>query len=330
MTDEERSEALNAAAGNLKKIAASRGALSGVFYFAGDAKAKNCGLIVNLQKRDPKGAKTAAAGKKLRKSIQGAKFARGTVEFGTKLTFVIHQGTAAAVLIKKSFTTVLSKEYGLRPLTRAVIRAADGTEELSATEAEETANAEGAEDGAGQGQEQAPAMSAEEQAELAQLLAELESEGPEISNATKALNASFLSADSALEETEALMEEALGQAANIEERLGNIDREKDPDAWASAYAELNEARFKLAELNFSGPEPFPAPGQLLSEADRAIMGAAVGESLLALRRQLLSFSGEIDSQAKERSPQELDALAGTYHQMVGNYQRQLVALSEEL
>ena len=60
------------------------------------------------------------------------------------------------------------------------------------------------------------------------------------------------------------------------------------------------------------------------------MGAAVGESLLALQRQLQSFSGEIDSQAKERSPEELDALAGTYHQMVGNYQRQLVALSEEL
>ena len=57
------------------------------------------------------------------------------------------------------------------------------------------------------------------------------------------------------------------------------------------------------------------------------MGAAVGESLLALQRQLQSFSGEIDSQAKERSPEELDALAGTYHQMVGNYQRQLVALS---
>ena len=119
---------------------------------------------------------------------------------------MIHQGTAAAVLIKKSFTTVLSKEYGLRPLTRAVIRAAGGDEEAGSSEAE-AANAE--ETGEFAGQEQDLVMSTEEQAELAQLLAELESEGPAISNATEALNASFLSAESALEETEALMEEAL-------------------------------------------------------------------------------------------------------------------------
>ena len=259
--DEAITAAAQAAAGALKKIRAGKGKLVGYFYYVGDTRGKQAALVVTLQARDKKGTKASSEGKKLRKLIPGAKFSRGTVSVdGSKLIFELRAGSASGGHVKSGFKkSGLADVSGLGVLKKAVIRKG-GVDEADDDEQGSTA-AEAA----------APDSTVEETfddidpAELAALLADQE----ELGELTDEVD-SFLAGDDVQAEIGEQIAEQLTALSALE-----AAEPRDDKAIAAA-------RRALAELAYTGPNPFPEVGQPLDPETRAILSGAVESAVKAL------------------------------------------------
>lgn len=309
------------AASSLKKILSSGGTVKGAFYFAADGKLKEAGILIYLA---AKAAKANSEGKKLRKSIPSARFARGVVDVhNNRPLFVIHGGNASPALVKKACKNVLSKRDGLRFLSRALAKMSEdeGVEEdeLNENEGERAAI------------DQSLQLSPEEEAELKALTEELDTE--QVSQDVEQLFKSFTSADTSSQELAELNRERLQDVTAKEEALGAL--EKPSDAWTKAYAELREARFALAETNYAGPDPFPGVDEPLEGAAAAVLSAAVEGTMRFLATELSRLQAELTAleaslasgQVSETEIRDRRTLLTTTS---GAYDRQLIALQGEL
>ena len=135
---EERAGLVAQAAGVLKKIIASRGALLGVFYVVVDGQGKDAVLVATLASKDKQGARAINQGRPYRKLLKGSRFARGEISLDErKLIFTIHQGTANKKGVQAALRELLSEEKGLTALKKALVRMASGDEEDTSQEAGE-------------------------------------------------------------------------------------------------------------------------------------------------------------------------------------------------
>ena len=237
-------EIINSSAGSLKslkKVLASRGRLQGNFYYAGDTKGHSAGIVVTLTARDPKGAKATAQGKPLRKIITGAKFARGTVSaVGSKLTFVVHSGTASVGHMRLGFKKAFAdgELKSLKALLRKSIVKSPGGEESRPDSEDEAADS----DEPALNEETAyQELSVKERAELAELI---DVQG-DLDERNQDLQASFLSAAEADQEFEE-------QLAELEERVETLLM-----AHPIKTDALRAARAELAAVQHTGPDVFP-------------------------------------------------------------------------
>lgn len=300
-------------AGSLKKIVAGKGKFNGVFYYASNVKSTEAGVVVQLSNKDPKGGKTATAGKTLRKSITAAKFARGVVDFDKGLLFVIHQGNASASLMLKTFKKNLSKVEGLRFLAKAKVqqKGEEAIGEGGALTAEESADL---------------TLSEHELLELKELNTAIDKgTAKNISEVMGDLLESFLSIDEVENEQSELMTERLLQAEKIDQELAQIDKSTDKNTWEAKFRDLQEARFSIAEINYVGEEPFPEVGATMSDQDIQVMAAAVNASMYELRRQLYILLDEIQNQVG-LSTEEVQEKRSQYTAVLSRYQSQLVPL----
>ena len=313
MKEAEKKSMQKKSSGALRKIVAGKGKFNGVFYYASNGKSTEAGLVVNLSNKDPKGGKTATQGKTLRKSISGAKFARGVVEFDTGLLFVIHQGNASPSLILKTFKKNLSKTEGLRFLAKAKVQQ-KGEEvmgeggELTAEEASDLK------------------LSSTEVAEIKKLNSDIDSGTVQnINEVMGDMLQSFLSMEDVEDEQSELMAERLLQAEKTDNELAQIDKKTDKNEWEAKFRELQQARFSIAEINYVGEDPFPEVGATMSPQDLQIMGAAVNASIYELRRQLYALLDEIQNQIG-LSNEEVKEKRVQYTAVLRRYQRQLMPL----
>lgn len=309
------------AASSLKKILSSGGTVKGAFYFAADSKLKDAGVIIYLAS---KAAKADSEGKKLRKSIASARFARGVVDVhNSRPLFIVHNGNASPELLKKACKTVLSKRDGLRFLSRALARLAEAQgveeDELEENEADKKAIAASLE------------LTPEEEAELKALEDELDAS--EVGQDAEAIFKSFLSADTAEQELVELNAERLADTTAKEAALERLPR-PSPE-WDAAYEELREARFAFAETNYAGPDPFPEIGEELDEAARATMSAAIEGTMRFLRAQLQRVQIELEELTKliesgDIAMQDVRDRHQSRRATASSYQRQLEALEMEM
>ena len=233
----------------LKKILASRGKLLGNFYFAGDTKGRQAGLVVTLTARDPKGAKATARGKKLRASIDGAKFARGTVQIkGPRLLFVLHTGSATCDHVKRAFKRSFLSDAAA-PVKRLLKRALVGTPE-TAPEAIEDAP----EDGVAE-EELFSELSAKERADVWALIEQQDT----LAAQNALLEDSFLSA-AAADAEEADHRAGLARQVRWHEAQDPVDAE-----------ELAAARWALAEAVSTSPTVLAEPPSALPEDVAALV-----------------------------------------------------------
>lgn len=274
----------------LRKIVASKGDLQGNFYFAADAKLSDAGLAVTLSTRDPKGAKVAASGKKLRKEIRGARFGRGLLSArGSRLVFELHSGSAPVDLLRKALKTRLCEADGLGFLRKSIVT----TPGAEPTEADDDSSDEVVT------ADEAVVLSAEEQAELE---AVVRTQGD-----LKALNGrlkeSFLSAQAAEREQGQLVVEQLSQIQELERGSGDD-------------AALAEARDALAALIYTGRDPLPPPGQRLSPQVLQVLKASIAsaeQSIGALFWDAMRTISDLRS-SSESDDLSGDALSGAYRE----------------
>ena len=278
MPDEKLREQINgSAASAIKKIIASKGRIKGNFYYVGDVSGTDAGLVITLSTRDAKGTKVIVLGKKLRKDVRNGKYGLGTVFIkDNKLLFEQSAGTLSAAHIKTGFKKNLCKLDGLRFLSRAVVRKAGAPEEeepsasvMEGAEEEETLSA-------ADFASVLADLSPEEQEELGALARE--QEVLEQSNAT--LAAAFSNAESD--------DEILEQA--IESSMDNINKLASSGA---SMAEIQHARFELAELMYVGEEPFQEVGGALPASMCAILSAATDDALGVLQAKHARTSAQV-------------------------------------
>ena len=210
----------------LKKIAAAKGRLQGNFYFACNGAASTAGLVVTLTARDSKGSKATAAGKKLRKAIPGAKFARGTVTSdGKRLVLTLYTGNATISHVKKSIKSAF-EDKAMAALKR-LLRTA------------KLANPAGEESGPEESAEPELGLSPSERKELEKLI---EKQGPLVEQSAE-LMGSFLSVHE--------------EAAEREEIVGTLTEEIKAmeAAGLEGLDALQEKRRQLAEALSIGDLP---------------------------------------------------------------------------
>jgi len=240
----------------LKKLRAAKGRLQGNFYWAGDTRHEEAHLYVTLSSKDKKGQKALAKGKELRKQVTGAKFGRGLVRArGSKLVFELHSGTAPISLLKKSFIRNLSNLDGLKYLKQALVLApTDDVEEADAA-----MNAELA--AAGEAPMADEVLSDDERTELeADVAAQAE-----IADLNAQLAEVFLST----EETENAVAEMVAASLEV---IAALKATEPVDVNA-----LRAEQAALAESMWTGAEPFPEPGQALSDDVREVLSSALDQ-----------------------------------------------------
>ena len=121
----------------LKKIIASKGKLTGNYYYLGIANGKEAALVITLSAKDKTGMLAAGKGKALKSIFTNPLFSRGLVSFvSKKLVFSHVKGNARPTVIKKGFKETLSKESGMAFLKKAIFKSPDTAEE--AVDPEET------------------------------------------------------------------------------------------------------------------------------------------------------------------------------------------------
>lgn len=287
MPDERlREQITGGAASALKKIIASKGKVKGNFYYVGDVSGTDVGVVITLSTRDAKGTKVIVLGKKLRKDIRNGKYGMGTVCIkDNKLLFEQSAGTLSAAHIKNGFKKTLSLQNGLKFLSRAVVRKASASteEEVDApvsTESSAPASAATTEE-----QETFSAadfasvladLSAEEQKELGALVGEQQT--------LDQSNATLVTAFSNAQDDDAVLEQA------IESSMDNITKLSSSGA---SMAEIQHARFELAELMYVGEEPFQEVGGVLPKHMCAILSAATDDALSVLQAKHARTSAQI-------------------------------------
>jgi hypothetical protein len=292
----DNSEQLQATAADslksLKKIIASRGKLQGNFYYVGHPKGDEAAIVITLTARDPKGTKATARGKALRRVINGAKFAQGTViSSGSKLSFELHAGNATRDHMKAGFKRGFEDKdlKSLKALLRKARFHAPGS-----TEPEEAVDEEV--DGSLAEEEDAAVadLSVRERAELIELI--------EIQGDLQVRNRELAQALQAAEAAQRELE------AQISALTDEIERAEAADPTDPRLTELQQ---QLAELFYVGEDPYPGGGQPMHTIDRVLL--AVSSTLtveqdgppdgVAYRKALLSWDF-----AKRRSAERLAAL----------------------
>lgn len=291
---------------NLKKVLASRGKLQANFYFAGDTKGREAGLVVTLTARDTKGSKAASHGKKLRKEIAGAKFARGTVNTkGSKLQFILHSGTASKDHIKIGFKKAFLGDWAkaLKAMLRkAIVQLAGKGEKPEAIDEEaetieDTPTPEITEDTA------FAELSIKERAELAELI----NVQGDLNDRNRELESSFLS-------TKEADEEYAEQLSEVQDAIASL-KSADP---VNEEA-LQQKREELAAISGTGGDPFP-------ESIGAPLDVDTSE-LLSLAMQNLENA---QPAAKPSDVQELQAAVEGYRSAFALVSRQLETLRKAL
>ncbi|MEL6344292.1 MAG: hypothetical protein AAFV53_14330 [Myxococcota bacterium] len=273
----------------LKQIIKGNGKIQGYFYFAGDKSAANAALVVRTAKggdNDPAASKVASEGKKLRKAIPNAKFARGKlVGKSSAPIFELHGGNADKGLLKKAFKTNLSTLDGLRFLKAAAFVAKGATDEAPELDT--------------------AALSEEEQQAIAADLEmneeELQAFTAEAEAGIKALDAAFLDAD---EEMEEILQEKLQKIAELESGPRPLSEE--------AAQAVQEARYELAEQTYVGSDPFPEIGAPLDAQSIRLLEAAITNAVQILERQITKTRDEIAESHKRvlsMSPEQQVAFA---------------------
>lgn len=258
-------ENIEEAAAAIKKIRGSGGKLQGNFYYAGTGKG-GAALVVTLLARDKQGQKALTAGKKMRKLVKGAKFARGTVTMdGGKLLFTQHSGSASLNHLKQDFKKDLGTKDGMRALRSALLKKFDQqtAEVVDPDEAPDTT---------------APTLTEAEAAEVETLKGE--------QNKIADLNgqlAEFLSeADAQQEHAEQIAE----QMTAVNKALRKSPRDDEA---------VRQARAELASVMAIGDDPFPQEGQQLSSAIT---------NILALSLERLAQPSKEAAQAEETQSDE--------------------------
>jgi hypothetical protein len=278
-------DAAKEAAGTLKKIRAAKGKLKGNFYFAGDTRGKEAGLVVTLQARDPKGSKATTQGKAIRKEIKGAKFAQGIVSVdGSALLFELYAGTASKDHVKLGFKKSLSELPGLGILKKALLKKGGDktdTADVADESAPETPPVP----------EVTEALSDLDEAELKELMAAQETLG----NLNDELM-DFLSDDNTEAERGEQLAEQLTELASL------------TSAEPRDEAAISAARRALAELAYTGSDPFPEVGAPLTAEARALLSGAIDGAVAALSRYLtraIEEIGEIHATVSSSAPTEI-------------------------
>ena len=293
MSDESeaRSEALKSSLKILKKILGGRGEIQGNFYYAGDSGGKIGVLVATLSARDRSGKKAVDAGKPFRKSISGAKFARGTITVSKgKLLFLHQGGSASPSMMKKGFKNgvVDDKVGGVKALgflARASIRA-DKAEDDAAppSTAASAAPESGDEDLEGE------AFTEEELALLsdgaldAQELTGLLKEQGDLRDLNLQLREQFSSARALEQERTEQLTESLDELSTLEARIRSLP--EDSEEAAALRGEQRDLRRSLAASLYTGPDPFPEVGAPVDPGTRELLSAALLEAQGLLDRQV--------------------------------------------
>jgi hypothetical protein len=279
----------------------------GHFYFAGDAKGSNAGLVVTLASKDPKGMKAATLGKKIRKEIKGAKFAVGTVQLeNKKYVFEINSGSASKSIIMAGFKKNLSLEKGLEFLkSRSLVRNA-GSEKPAANVEKETPSKDGSEEIEFADLLGAVSLSEEELLDLTDAI-------PSLAEMTQTLSGVFgepMLSDEELvrqedERMAELINEGVQKCSGISTQLNELSgqlllvegAERDEILAQIAIVEerLQLERFELAEQLYVGDDPFPDPVSDLPPEIREVIGASVSDSIHLYSERLVKINQEVRS-----------------------------------
>ncbi|MFT5681486.1 MAG: hypothetical protein ACI8RZ_002392 [Myxococcota bacterium] len=314
---EKTDNALKEARTALRKILASKGRLQGNFYYVGTTTGSEAALVVTLTARDPKGAKAVAGGKELRQELKGAKYARGTVlAEGSKLYFSPSAGTATKDHMKLGFKKKLGDEKGFNFIKKALFRSGDETTssapETATTESADTSDIDLSElfdDG------MTLAQRAAEEAAVEVLVREQTRLGNLNDQLTSFLSTAEPSRD-------------LGQ--DIAQHLDRISElELDP----SKAAELEKERRLLAQSLYSGDDPFPETGEVVSPEIRQILalsmnkateslGLFLNETAEKIRTLHSTVSTEDEAWREEQATLLLKEL-GEYREAIHSYSDQL-------
>lgn len=307
-------KAASSAGAALKKIKASKGSLLGNFYFAGDTQGRAGGLVVTLTARDPKGSKAVTEGKAIRKALKGARFARGTVIMrGSKLLFEVHSGSASPSNVLLSFKKAISELEGLGFIKKAIVKqAGSDTDTETETESEPTSAVPAAVAGL---EDVDDILDGIDEDELKALLAEQD----ELGDLNDQL-AGFLSEEASEAE----------RGEQIADALDNITALESADA---SGRELAQARRALAEVLYTGAEPFPEPGQPLSPDVQELLNLSMAAAVRSLDAYLRSVADEIaqlhakisamSEEERGQAREELRPLLAQHRRSVTSYHSQL-------
>lgn len=276
---------------HLKKIIASKGAIQGNFYFAGDSKGSCCGIVITISTRDPKGSKVLARGKALRKEIPGAKFARGVVRSDGKLWLEIVAGSAKETLLRKSFKNAF-EDKALSQLKKFLRKARFG----DPTIAEDTALEE----------------DSVEEINVESLEAEMNEDERTEFEALKAQESQLIAVNASLQEGFLNIQDAEQEDAQYQQELLSKIEELSRDN--PGDPQLQKLRYSLAETLYEGSDPFPEVGASLAPEMIEVLQASIQSSLEALKNQLERVAKEIIDQkteAKTKTDDELPEFSST-------------------
>ena len=246
----------------LKKIRAAKGRLQGNFYWAGSSSCDSIGLVVTLSSKDADGDKALRHGKPLRGEIRGGKFARGLVKMNSgKLVFELYGGSANKTLIQKSFKTNLNKIDGLSYIIQAIVVHPD----VDSEKAIQTTIAKA------------------EKVESAKLtisdILDIKAQH-ELVDLNGTLMQAFLSHDDIQDELDAAISGCL-------EEIKSLQAAGDDD-------EVKAVRTALAEMLWSGDDPFPGVGDQMSAEDQELFSSALQEANHLLMQHMAQSAKRIE------------------------------------
>ena len=258
---------------NLRKIIAGRGAIQGNFYFAGDSRGKNAGIVITISTRDPNGSQALTFGRPLRRAIAGSKFAKGIVHVpGNRVWFEIVTGSASDAIMAKAFKNAFADRELAR--FKAILKKARFGEPPRDESLNQDRQAKEL------AEEAIASLSEEEQNEVQDLI----SKKGEIAAVNAQLKATFLDA-------------AAAEAEEREDRQAVLTEIKNLAIANPGDPRLAELRYALAEMIYKAPneydDEFPDVGQPLSAPMVQILQAQLGNGITDLLTQLQRLSDAI-------------------------------------
>lgn len=260
---------------SLRKILAGRGDIQGNFYFAGDTRGKEAGIVITISTRDTNGAKALSRGRPLRQAITGSKFAKGIVRAPSNRVWLeIVAGNANPTVLTKSFKRAFT-DPALKKLKAILKKARIGVP----TEAEILNQDEGARAAA---EDAMSDLSAEDRRDIQRLIAQKE----QINAANIQLKESFLAQAKADEE-------------EAEDRQAILDKIQELMRNSPGDPQILELRYGLTEMIYDAPNvyenEFPSIGEPLSPEMASILQTQVISNVNTLLEQLQELSEAITS-----------------------------------